>query len=153
MCVVHTHDGAQADAAELLVALLNINRLLKSRVPHDPATMLLHYFGGGPLRVSDLAGCAALDHSTVSRYVKRLEELGLVERASDPDDRRVSRLVITPAGREALHEAKMVRAAVLAEVLASWPEADRRTLGDLVRHLSAALEQHGGASGPDPSHP
>lgn len=146
--MVHTHDGARADAAELLVALLNISRLLKARVPLDPATMLLHYCGGTPMRVSELAGCALLDHSTVSRYVKRLEDLGLVERTADPDDRRASLLALTPQGHQALHDAKMARAAVLADALASWPEIDRHALSSLVLRLQASLEHEHQHDGP-----
>src|SRR5215211_1816393 len=49
----------------------------------------------GPLRASDVVGRLGLDKSTVSRQVASLVELGLVDRAADPDDGRAQ--VLTPS--------------------------------------------------------
>ena len=50
------------------------------------------------MRVTDLAGCANLDTSTVSRHVAQLQRTGLIERTPDPDDRRAQRVELTAAG-------------------------------------------------------
>ena len=49
--------------------------------------------------MGELAGALLCDASNVTQLVARLEAAGLVTRRSDPDDRRVKRVAITPAGR------------------------------------------------------
>ena len=51
-----------------------------------------------PLSMRELADRLYLDPSNLTALVDRLEDLGLVERQADADDRRVKRLVITPRG-------------------------------------------------------
>lgn len=55
---------------------------------------------GGALRMTDLAGQAALSTSGLTRLVDRLEHRGLVARQACPTDRRGLLATITPAGRE-----------------------------------------------------
>lgn len=57
---------------------------------------------GTPMSQRDLAERLRLEKSTVSRLVADLDRKGLVERERDPDNRRVYRLRITPAG-QAVH--------------------------------------------------
>ena len=52
------------------------------------------------LRMSALAERSVESRSRLSHHVGRLEQRGLVERASCPDDRRGSWAVLTPAGRK-----------------------------------------------------
>ena len=47
----------------------------------------------------DLAGLLHLSPPTVSAMVRKLETAGLVERHSDADDQRLTRMRLTPAGR------------------------------------------------------
>ena len=51
-----------------------------------------------PLSMRDLAERLYLDPSNLTALVDRLEDLGLVERRADSEDRRVKRIVVTPAG-------------------------------------------------------
>ncbi|MCE1236161.1 MAG: MarR family transcriptional regulator [Hyphomicrobiales bacterium] len=51
-----------------------------------------------------LAGAIAYDRTTIGGVVARLEEKGLILRAGSPEDRRVRRLTLTPAGAAALAE-------------------------------------------------
>ncbi len=52
--------------------------------------------------ISDVAGYLLLKHHSTVELVKRAEALGLVGRASDPDDARVVRLSLTAKGAAAL---------------------------------------------------
>jgi MarR family transcriptional regulator, transcriptional regulator for hemolysin len=61
------------------------------------------------LSQSELAALAEVTPITVARLVDRLEALGLVERCSDPDDRRIWRLRLTPAAAPVLREIKQFR--------------------------------------------
>src|SRR5918995_6193976 len=60
----------------------------------------------GALTPSELAERERVQRPTVTRFVCRLEELGLVTRAPDPADRRSALISITPAGRALLAGAR-----------------------------------------------
>jgi MarR family transcriptional regulator for hemolysin len=56
------------------------------------------------LKQSELADMLDLQPITVTRLLDRLCEAGLIERRSDPDDRRAKRLFLTPAARPLLEQ-------------------------------------------------
>ncbi len=94
----------------------------------------------GQLRPSELAGFVALDLSTVSRHVSYFEQLEMVAREPDPDDRRASRITITDKGRAALTAVRAARSDVLDAVFATWPAADRAEFTRLLDRLQEDLE-------------
>jgi DNA-binding MarR family transcriptional regulator len=108
----------------------------------DPALVtVLHDLGcSGPIRVSVLAETMHLDQSTVSRHVRALEELGLVERAGDPDDRRAALLSLTPSGQERLAAIIEERRAIFHAATADWPDRDRAQLAGLIERMVRSLE-------------
>jgi DNA-binding MarR family transcriptional regulator len=59
---------------------------------------------------NELAAVAEVTPMTIGRLIDRLEELGLVKRCTDPEDRRIWRLRLTPAGTSFLREIKRFRA-------------------------------------------
>jgi DNA-binding MarR family transcriptional regulator len=62
------------------------------------------------LSQNELAAIAEVAPITIARLVDRLEELGLVERCPDPDDRRIWRLRLTPAAAPHLRHIERYRA-------------------------------------------
>jgi MarR family transcriptional regulator, transcriptional regulator for hemolysin len=58
---------------------------------------------------NELAAVAEVTPMTIARLVDRLEELGLVKRCIDPDDRRIWRLRLTPAAAPLLRDIKRFR--------------------------------------------
>jgi DNA-binding MarR family transcriptional regulator len=67
------------------------------------AKALRYLAHAGPVPMHDLAGTMQCDKSNVTGLVDRLERRGLVERRAAPDDRRVTRLVITDEGTVLAH--------------------------------------------------
>lgn len=63
---------------------------------------------GDGLRMNELAGRILLSKSGLTRVIDRMEEAGLVRRERPPDDRRVVKVFITPAGLETLQSARVV---------------------------------------------
>ncbi len=86
------------------------------------------------IRSSELADHVGVGRATISRQVRRLEDLGLVSRRPDPDDSRGQLLELTAEGTRRLTEAQEARRAWLREALSSWGEDD-------VAGLAAALER------------
>ena len=70
----------------------------------------------GCMRLVDLADRLLLTASGVTRLLERLEEAGLVERASCPADRRVTYAVITDRGRGRLAAASRAHGAAVRAV-------------------------------------
>jgi DNA-binding MarR family transcriptional regulator len=93
----------------------------------------------GTARMSDLAAVLCLDLSTVSRQVRALEELGLVGRTPDPDDRRAYLLEPTAAGQALVGDVKATFSRLVDLALADWSESDRATLTSLLGRLATDL--------------
>lgn len=54
----------------------------------------------GPMAPGELARCLNYNPGALTRLLDKLERLGYLERAPDPNDRRSLRLELTDAGRE-----------------------------------------------------
>ena len=93
----------------------------------------------GPLVVTDLAGRLGLDQSTVSRQVRGLEDLQLVERTADPADGRSSLLSIAPEGARLLARLREVARNDFDAALDDWSDTDRQALADLLDRFRRAL--------------
>src|SRR3954471_15277698 len=79
----------------------------------------------GPLTPSELAKRERVQRPTATRLVARLEELGVLQRAADPQDRRSSLLSVTPARRAARPGgARSSRSSASARP-PTWPTASR----------------------------
>jgi DNA-binding MarR family transcriptional regulator len=61
---------------------------------------------------NELAAITELSPMTVARLVDRIEELNLIERCTDPEDRRIWRLRLTPAAAPLARDIKRLRARV-----------------------------------------
>jgi len=94
----------------------------------------------GPCRPSDIASAEGLDPSTMSRRIASLAERGLVEKETDPADRRAHRLRLSTAGEQALSDERARRVTLVTDALAGWTEADKAELARLLGQLSDTLE-------------
>ncbi len=94
---------------------------------------------GDSLRVTALADLLGVDAPTVTRKVQQLERDGLVGRQADPDDRRATRIQLTPAGRRTLERMLKARKAWLDGLLQDWDEADLAEFARLLGRFSDSL--------------
>ncbi|HUF83085.1 MAG TPA: MarR family transcriptional regulator [Acidimicrobiia bacterium] len=95
----------------------------------------------GPLTLGELAELERVQPPTVTAAVGRLEEQGLVDRERDPEDRRVSRVQVTPAGRKLLRETRSRKSAYLERRIAELSARDRATLERAAAVLERLLEE------------
>jgi len=87
---------------------------------------------GGPMTLGALASAEQVRPPTITKLVALLEEQGLVERETDPADRRIVRVKATARGTRLLYEGRRRRVASLAESLGQLPAADRAALANAV---------------------
>lgn len=85
-----------------------------------------------PQAMGALAADLHCDASNVTGLADRLERRGLVERRSDPNDRRVKLLALTPAGEALEHD---LRARIWRDspIVAGLAHAQQQALRDLLR--------------------
>src|SRR3954447_10534549 len=99
----------------------------------------------GPLTPSELATRERIQRPTATRVIARLEEMGLIARTADPQDRRSS-LVAVPADATALlAEQRTRKTAFLAERLDRLEAEDRAALERAADGLQGVLA--GGGAG------
>ena len=94
----------------------------------------------GLITLGELAAAERVQPPTITAAVARLEAAGFVGRRADPDDRRVARAAITPAGKSLLAGSRSAKAAYLARRLAPLTPDERATLIEAVGLLERMLE-------------
>lgn len=130
-------------SAELLFVVARLNRLatqrVKLEVPYAQARLLSTIEDQGTARISDLAGFDHCSQPTMTTQVRRLEDAGLVSRATDPSDARAVLISITARGSDVLARVRSDRGAVVDPYLDRLPDEDRRALADAVRVMRVIL--------------
>ena len=94
----------------------------------------------GPVRLSELADWQEVDRSTMTTQVRRLEALGLVSRATDPQDGRAVLVRATRAGAARHRRTKRTARAVYEALLSDWSEDDLRQAAHVAARLVDTLE-------------
>lgn len=89
----------------------------------------------GPVSQLSLAGLIGLDKSVLTNTIDVLETRGLVQRMTDPADRRARLPVLTAAGRRLSRRAAKAVAASQEAILAELPQARRDELVALLHHF------------------
>ena len=98
--------------------------------------LLTRIGAAGPIGAVDLAALVGRDHSTVSRQLARLEELGLVERSPSASDGRVRLLEPSAAGKRMLADFARTRRKLLEEHFKDWSAQERAQLIQLLKKLA-----------------
>lgn len=88
----------------------------------------------GPLGLAELAELEGLNPTMLSRIVRKLDEVGLIRRLTDPSDLRAARVEITSSGT-VVHE--RVRAQRTQAVSACLEELPAEQSDELMRALPA----------------
>ena len=94
----------------------------------------------GRARLVDVAAAEGVSAPTATRIVNAIEKLGLVARADDAEDRRATRVALTPAGRAALRRIRTNRTAFLQQRLHRLDEHDLAVLRAALPVLIALSE-------------
>ena len=121
----------------------------RSQLAGASRAVLEHLAMAGPLTVGEAAAHLGRAQSVVSEIVSHLERQSLLERESDPADRRRTLIWLTPDGHDALRRDREVLSVdLLARTLSRLPPsqaaaliAGLRTLVDLADQSPAPSER------------
>jgi DNA-binding MarR family transcriptional regulator len=92
------------------------------------------------LTQQELAGRLLVSKGNVCAMIARMEANGLVERRSDPDDRRANRVFPTKHGAGLLAKTVPEHQAVVDRVMGVLSDAELQTLYQLLDRLEEGLE-------------
>jgi DNA-binding MarR family transcriptional regulator len=128
-------------AAQLRVLIARLARQLRQ---HGPGDLTLSQWSAlatveqhAPLRIGDLADRERVSAPTATRLVAMLAEEGLLERTSDPADRRSAYVALSQQGKDKLEWTRSIRTASLATRISALPDGD----ADRLREMLPLLEQ------------
>lgn len=97
----------------------------------------------GGVRVGEIARNLGVRVPSATEQVIKLEKTGLARREADPDDSRAVRVVLTAEGRDAVELANRRRNAVMAGILESLTDDERRVLADalpVIEKINTAVQ-------------
>ena len=89
------------------------------------------------LKQSELADVLEIQPITLTRLIDRLCDNGLIERRSDPNDRRAKRLFLTPAARPLLTRLDKLTSEIMERTLIG---VDRNAVEAMTNQLAAIKE-------------
>ncbi len=111
-----------------------VARSLGMTGPQVTAIKLLEGFGD--LSLSALSERMSAKNSTITGLVDRLERDGMVTRARSTEDRRVTLIRLTPAGRKLAGQIPVTSMEMFARALCSLDARERDQLRGLLRKLT-----------------
>jgi DNA-binding MarR family transcriptional regulator len=134
-----------AVANRLRPVLFKLNRALRRElhslgVTGSQVSLLVLISKIPGIGIRDLAAREGMSAPGMSKYVGRLEQLGLVERAEVGSDRRRVGLTVTAEGQRVLRSVKSRRTAWLASRLRELEPREIAAIDDAVEPLARLLE-------------
>lgn len=142
-----------AQALDRIVRSLSAN--LKAKMQQGEGPPFGHLGGVVLLAISDIQPCSigaltarvGRDHSQMTRTIRGLETLGLVQRDADPSDGRVTIISLTASGQAQVASLRLVMSDAVETLVSQLPRKDRKHLVRLVEELVFATESSGAPSG------
>lgn len=126
----------QSELTRVMTAAFAAERIALS---YNQVRVLRRVGALGPTNASTLARDLSYDSGGMTRLLDGLEQLALLQRQPDPDDRRILRIVLTPAGRVLSERLIATSERVLARALADLSESERRRLADYMLRVLHTL--------------
>ncbi|MFC6261409.1 MarR family winged helix-turn-helix transcriptional regulator [Levilactobacillus fujinensis] len=109
---------------------------VKLDAPTLPIIMRVDHQPG--ISIGELADQIGRNHSSISRQVDKLIAAGWLEE-TERRDKRVRQVILSPNGKQTVHQIKIAREAAIRQRLAKYSDADRGELLRVLQRLSAVL--------------
>ena len=117
--------------------------LLKSVGLNGTSFQVLMFFADNPEynTARDLCRMMSMKTGIVSVSIEQLSSAGLLERKTDPDDRRIQRLYLTEQARPVVEEGRQIRRQFLERLKQGMSEEEFVTYFNLTMKLRTAVEE------------
>lgn len=139
-----TADETAELAGRLRLSITRLARQLRQTAESDlsptQASVLATVSKAGPLTLGDLAELERVASPTITKVIALLHDKGLVEKITDPTDRRFVRASLTPEGQALLERTRARKTAWLARQLQDLSPDDLERLAaatEVLEHLTA----------------
>ena len=96
--------------------------------------------GADEVTVGTIADMLRIDPSRASRIVADMVSRNVLRRKASRADARRIVVVMTPAGRRLLSEARAIKLKTVTEIVAGWPEKDVETFAVLFEKFMSGFE-------------
>lgn len=104
------------------------------------ASILLYLKETGAQKVTEIAGALAMAESNVSNICSRLENVGLIERCRQKDDKRVVVITLTEQALPKVKEVQSVAEAFYERIRMQITDSDMQDIGIGLRKLNMMLD-------------
>ena len=132
------NEGSEAQAIGL--ALFSLIGGAVRRQPRDISLTSLSTLATleltGPRRITDLATSEGVTQPSMTALVTALERSGMVERRSDPSDRRVALVTLTPDGLNYIRGLRQAGVEDFAELISELPVDEADALAEALTALT-----------------
>jgi DNA-binding MarR family transcriptional regulator len=118
---------------------LSHDNLLRFDLTPAQFDVLAHLIAAEGISQQTLSEKLFVTKGNVCGLIGRLEERGLVERRTDPEDRRSNMLFLTPAGRELTERAVPAHEQFISEQMSTLCKEQQQQLKSLLRHLDREM--------------
>lgn len=148
---INTNESGRPD---VMLAVMKLTRAMRRRPPKPEEG--IHPGMGRPLSIladndgvtsRELAELMDVRPSSLTEMLDRLDKEGLVTRATDSEDRRVSRVSLTEKGRELAAKMKAEHEQRAARVSACFTDEEAAAFCQMCERLAAHLESMAGEDG------
>lgn len=112
---------------------------LDIKPPH--LDILVNLFRTPGISQQDLADKLLVGRSNLSMLLPQMEKRGLLIRRSDPQDRRILRLDLTPEGTRLTEEAIVIQSALIERTMKSSTPEECNLVGDVMMRMISELTQ------------
>ncbi len=131
-------------AGRLRLVVTRLARQLRQTADSDlsptQGAVLATVSSAGPLTLGELAELERVSSPTITKVIGLLHDKGLVEKITDPSDRRFVRVTLTPEGEALLERTRARKTAWLARQLLELSPAELEQLAattDLLEQLTS----------------
>ena len=138
------------DNTQLLDEFFTISRLMKEHMAYDARffhlTMLqlqtLVYVKQRPYcQMSEIANHFAIELPSATSLITTIKKAKLIERKTDPKDRRVVQIILTKAGDELLSDALKERKKKMTHMLQLLTTEEKKSLSSIIQKLIMRMEK------------
>jgi DNA-binding MarR family transcriptional regulator len=145
-----SRDDVRAMVAALFVTNAALERARRQKKGASTLSLLQIIAASPGIRPSEIAGAQDVHPSQVTRQVRELENVGLVQVTADTADKRSCRVTLTPAGTDELRSLTEQGLDRFASFVADWEPEEVRMLTSLLQKLEESKAAAGARQRPPP---